>query len=875
MPSADLSSASTVRTFTVGRGARIVVLPTSESAGVDARGRSTSAGVVAIQLWVGGGTAAEGPDEHGCAHLLEHMLFKPTAEGHDLAAAIEGLGGDINAFTSHDETVVHATVPAGREHQALQSLLPPVLCPQLEPEALATEIGVVVEEIHQYRDDPGTQAMQSLHEALHGRHPYARTVLGTAAEVRSHTAARLRRFHRRVYAARRVYLVVVGPVDPEAIVRIATPWLERLPAGRRVDDGEVVTEPLTRARVRVGQAEMQEAHVQLAWRAPPVPAVEACALEVASIVLGHGEASRLTRSVRRGQQLVTDVHASFYLSRRASALVVSAHGQPQTIERATAAIVDQVERLCRVPLATEELARARAVLRSDLVYRRETAQGQAHALGQNLSLAGSLELEPRYYEALEGLDVGQIRRAAATWLRPNAAAVSVIVPPTTVARRRALRAGLRRSVTARAKRPTAVKVKRDRQGVVSATLPGGLRVLANVDARVPMAAGWVLWPGGQRREDARRHGASAMMAALLTRGCGAIGGDELAREIEGQAAVLDGFASRNSAGLHFECMSSSVPQVLRRAIECALAPSFAEAELEEERRVALQDYETERDDPAKLAFTLAVSRLYRRHPFGRRRHGTPDTIRSFTSRGLRKAWSQWYPLGRAILAVSGDVDIDGMLGVLEALVPDTEPPPAMPPWPGSAPAYPRRAVELFAPLKREQSHLVLSMPGLALGDPRAPALDLLLAVLGGQAGRLFMALREAEGLVYHVAANSNEGVDAGDLLFYAASSPERMGRARQVLEGELKRICDERVGDEELSRAKVLLLGQYAMGMERHGRRASLLAFNETFGLGRHDHLRYPARVEKIGARTLRTLARELLDPTRRVQAVVGPTRIR
>ncbi|MCA9706300.1 MAG: ATP-binding cassette domain-containing protein [Myxococcales bacterium] len=190
-----------------------------------------SGGVVALQLWVTGGTAAEGPQEHGCAHLLEHMLFKPHPGGGDLATDVEGLGGDINAFTSHDETVVHATVPAGREGEAIDALLGPVLAPVLQPSALALEAEVVVEEILQYRDEPASQASQALMEAVYGRHPYARPVLGTIADVRGHHAARLRRFHRRVYAARRAHLVVVGPVDPRAVVARARPFFEALPRG--------------------------------------------------------------------------------------------------------------------------------------------------------------------------------------------------------------------------------------------------------------------------------------------------------------------------------------------------------------------------------------------------------------------------------------------------------------------------------------------------------------------------------------------------------------------------------------------------------------------------------------------------------------------
>jgi zinc protease len=734
------------------------------------------------------------------------------------------------------------------------------------------ESGVVVEEILQYDDDPGARAMQALVEALYGRHPYARPVLGTAAEVRSHDASRLRRFHRRVYAARRARLVIVGPVDVDAVVARARPWLEALPRGRSLPHDELPVEgPLPRARVRVREADVHEAQVQLAWRCPPVPAAEACALEVASIVLGYGEASRLTLRVRRGSRLVSDVLASFYPSRRSSALIVSAHAESGSVRAAVAAILDEVEALAHVPLAAEDLDRARAVLGSDLVYRRETATGHAHALGYNLSLTGSLELDRRYHDALAGLTAADVRRLCARWLKTSAVAVSVVVPEGRPAATRALHRALEGRLRARAKAPRGAVARADRHGVLAARLPGGLRLLAHVDRRVPMAAGWLLWPGGLRREEARRVGATAMMTKLLTRGCAALDGDALAREIEGYAAALDGFSSRNSAGLHFECMAGSLPRVLQRAVQCALAPSFAAHELDEERRVALQELEGEQDDPAKLAFRRAQARLYGGHPFRLRRHGTATSLAALRPAGLRRAWAQWYPLGRAVLAVSGDVDVEGLVGVLEGLLAGSPAAPELPAWPGGAPCFPEGPVELCTAMDREQAHLVLAMPGLPFTHAAGPMLDVLLAVLGGQAGRLFLALREAEGLVYHVSASSNEGVDAGDVVFYAASGPDRMPRARQVLEAELQRMCDELVGDEELTRAKALLVGQHAIGMERHGRIASLLAFNEAFGLGRHQHLRYRGRVERVQARSLRALARRLLDPSHRVISIVGP----
>ena len=173
-------------------------------------GSGEAGGAVSIQLWVAAGTAAEGPDQHGCAHLLEHMLFKPRRAGEgDLARAVEALGGDVNAFTSHDETVIYVTVPAKGWEGALEALLAATLAPRLDAGELAREIEVVVEEIKQYDDEPGQRLAQALIGKVHQGHAYGRPVLGLAREVRSHDAARLRRFHRRAYAGARLTLVEV------------------------------------------------------------------------------------------------------------------------------------------------------------------------------------------------------------------------------------------------------------------------------------------------------------------------------------------------------------------------------------------------------------------------------------------------------------------------------------------------------------------------------------------------------------------------------------------------------------------------------------------------------------------------------------------
>lgn len=823
---------------------------------------------VAIQLWVAAGTAAERAREHGCAHLLEHLLFKPFAEGGpegDLALRIEALGGDVNAFTSHDETVLYATVPAPAWGEAVDAILWAGLRPALDREEVTREIEVVVEEIKQYDDEPGQRAAQSLLSAIHGEHAYGRPVLGLTREVRAHSAQVLRGFHRRVYAGERLSLVVVGPVDPKAVVARARPILGKMPEARPIAAGKAP--PPAKRRVQVRRDDIREAHLFLGWRGPPLEHPQLAAIDVAAVVLGHGDASRLVREIRRGAHLVTDVHASLDVGREGSTAMIVARTGPAQVAAASAAILDQVRRLATAPIGGEELARARAVLESDLVYRRETVQGQAHVIGYYASLTGDPGREEAYYSALAALTPETVQAAVAAWLPADAAAITATLPEEMVDA-----AGARacRSAIAATGRATGRKRKlHAEEGVLAVDLECGLRVRILPDHGVPICAGWLAWLGGQGSEPAAQAGLASLTAATLTRGNQRLGGDDLSRAIEGVAASLSGFAGRSSMGLHGEAIARHFPEVLDHMIECALTPTFPEDEVAEERRVALEELAAADDDLGSVALRGLRELLYGEHPGARPLRGTPKGVRGLHSRALQGAWRRGYPIGEAVLAIVGDVDVDALVAALSARLADLDAPAARRARRIARPKALTRPRRRTLHREREQAHLAIGYPGLVLDDPRTPAMEVLCTVLGGQSGRLFLALREEEGLVYHVDAHSSESVGGGHFAVYAATSQDKLDRALAAIDRHLDRIVDEAVDAASLARAKAWLCGQHQIGLQRRSRIANEVAFDVARGLSPTRYRGYVERIEAVDAAAVLGLAQAIIVPKRRALSLV------
>ena len=152
-----------------------------------------AAPVAALQIWVKVGSADEREGEAGLAHLHEHMLFKGTSRRGpgEIAREIEGAGGEINAWTSFDETVYHVVTASRFFEQGLDVLADALTSASFDPLELSREIEVVCEEIKRSEDSPSRKVSKELFSAAYARHPYGRPVIGTEASVRSFTLLRL------------------------------------------------------------------------------------------------------------------------------------------------------------------------------------------------------------------------------------------------------------------------------------------------------------------------------------------------------------------------------------------------------------------------------------------------------------------------------------------------------------------------------------------------------------------------------------------------------------------------------------------------------------------------------------------------------------
>lgn len=890
---------------------------------------------VALQAWVHVGAADDPEDQRGLAHLTERLLLHEQA--HELADRVTRLGGEVSSWTTLDHTVFHVLVPANRWSLAVD-LLGDVFGVRrsqlgLDEAALHRQQQAILTEQQQEQAAPGHVSVQALFAQAFRTHPYRHSVLGSAASLRGLTLSQVAAFVRQHYQSPRVTWVAVGDVEGPGLhhrlTELLPAALSPLPIGQDAAAGVMPPprpqEPPQQELQLVLQAQSPEvdtAQVLLGFHIPSLTAStlpEIAALQVAGVLLGYGDSSRLQRELSRtgrsegGSELV----AQSYTAQDPGLWFVGASCQPAHAEDTLRSLWTEVLRLADREVSPGELVRAQRVLLADSAYLRETPSGHARRLGYFASL-GLSELE--FQRALQSLTPQSLRTLLQPYLSPTNLTAVVRSPQRgagkgaeSLASTDALSKRLRTLVAqtfggSRASAKTVVRQPATRpqlaaQGLVEHTLPSGTRLLILPEHSVEVVAVAALWPGGLRLEDERTAGLHQLLARLWPRTSRARTADAINRELEPIAGTVQPALDLDTFGLRAEFLASGLDAGLALLADCLTQPNFADADTERERRAFLQelrgrgissssvssssaakswDLPSElvsqatqpRDEGAVTALRLLKNSLLPTHPY--RLDATTQSVASLTRRRLLEFVRRAYPLNRLTLAIVGDVDPAVVIEQLETRLGPATPTAASPPAVVESVLDPAPTQQHLLFHAGQHAHLVLGFPAPGLLDPSRARLEVLFELLTGPAGRLSRELKERRGLAFGVSGLLNLGLDPGYLAFYLTASAEAVESAQTALREELHKLVDHPVPEAELRLAIDQLLSRYALRRQRREGRALDLAKNAAHGLlagasSARISADYATEVSAVTVADVQQSARRYLDDQRAVLVAVLP----
>lgn len=380
---------------------------------------------VSVGVWIGVGSRDETPEEAGAAHFLEHLLFKGTARrsAARIAEEIDGVGGELNAFTDKEHTCFYAHVLDVDLPLAIDLLSDVLTAATLAPSDVELERAVVLEEIAMRADDPEDLLGEVFDAALFGDHPLGLPVIGSQASVEAMTVERLRQFWRWHYGAPGLVLAAAGNLDHGRVVELTSAAFPPGPQpGTRARE-QMATSTAQR-RVSVLDQDTEQAHLMLGMRALGRHDPRRPALEVLNTVLGGGLSSRLFQQIREQRGLAYSVYSATTSYADAGQLAVYAGCQPEQLGEVSALTGEVLAALASGGPTTAELARAKGALSGGLVLGLEDTSSRMHRIGRHQVDLGRQRPLTESLRAIEQVGAAEVSEVAADVLtRPLTAAV--------------------------------------------------------------------------------------------------------------------------------------------------------------------------------------------------------------------------------------------------------------------------------------------------------------------------------------------------------------------------------------------------------------------------------------------------------------------
>ncbi len=411
-----------IRTTRLDSGLRVV---TEAMPGL----RSVAAGV-----WVGSGARDEDDAVAGASHFLEHLAFKGTARRSAvaIAEAVESVGGDMNAFTSHELTAFYVRVPDHRLPVAVDILADIVWSPALRPEDVDSERRVILEEIRMRDDTPDDLVHDVFAATVFPDHPIGREITGSAATITAMTPEAIAGFHAAHYSPDNAVVAVAGNVEHDTVVALIEDALAGLAGGtatrptRRLHDGTPGPEPLA-----VVEDDTEQVHLVIGLRALRRNDPDRYALGVLDQVLGGGMSSRLFQEVRERRGLAYSVYSYRAAFEETGAFGIYAGTGPERVEELVDVLHGELDRI-RTDGGVEdrEIEAAKGHLTGSLALSLESSMSRMYRLGRSELLMGEVPSLDAIVAAVEAVTADDVARVVDRVFRANPVSVVGVGPVT-------------------------------------------------------------------------------------------------------------------------------------------------------------------------------------------------------------------------------------------------------------------------------------------------------------------------------------------------------------------------------------------------------------------------------------------------------------
>jgi len=836
--------------------------------------------IVHVNEWFHVGSKNEKPGRTGFAHLFEHEMFEGSKNapgkyfGRAEQAGANLSEGGVNGTTNNDRTNYFITVPSGSLEYVLwlESDRLATLGDYLTKENLDAQRAVVKNERRQgLENQPYGRAFKLIAENLFpAGHPYSWPVIGSHEDLTAASLEDVQEFFRTYYTPNNLSLVIAGDFDPAAARKLVERYFGGIPSGPALDRPGLWVPALSGEKVVEATDRVAQERVYMVWPSPPFYAPGDAELDLASLILTDGLASRLQKVLVYDRQLCTTL-TGFQQSMEISSLyaIVATARPGASLSEIEKIVTAEISRLAREGPAPAELARAQTKWEYNFVTGLERIGGfggKADLLNSYntfLGDPGKFQFDQNRYKNATASDV---RKAVARWLN---------TPNRLLVRFHPEKSGRASEVALDRSKPPALGADTPFRApeVKAARLPNGLEVFVVERRELPKVAVTFAARAGSVADPNGKEGTAYLTAETMRLGTKTRGALQIETAFGDLGTSLSSDTQRESCRLSLEVLKRNLGRALDLLADVVRNPTFPQAEVErEKRRHSDALAQQEKNAGAVAARVRSMLVFGATHPYGRAAQGLPATVARLTREDLAAFHAARFAPAGSALILAGDIGLDEARSLAAG---------AFGSWSGPAPAdvslpppspAPGGRIYLIDRQDAAQTVVTQALAGLPRSSPDFYALTVADGVWGGgAASRLDMNLREDKGYSYGVFSVLRPFRGGGIWFSVGGVQTDKTKESVAEFENEMKAIAGGKpISLEEFEFQKSRLARGYAQQFESLSRVVGQVADLWAEGLPMTELQREYDETAKITLEAARAAAGKYAHPEKAALLLVG-----
>ena len=822
--------------------------------------------IVTIDTWVKTGSINEDDKNNGIAHFLEHMFFKGSKnyQAGEFDRILESKGAVINAATSKDYTHFYITIPSKDFELALKMHEDMLLNPLFPRHELEKERKVVIEEISRGLDNPQNILYKNFNSGFYKTHPYRYDVIGKKEIIEKVTQEEMFDFYNKWYVPQNMTTVIVGDIDEKKIIDLLKSTFNKkisdkyYPRTYKVDNS-----PKTPIVINK-ELDVQTGYYILGFKGTKPTNNDSYALDVLSVILGDGRSSILYQNVKEQKQLANSITSRNSSSKDDGLFLIYATFDKEKLNKLDASIKNEIENIKKINVSNEILNRAKKIIEKDVFYSRESVSNIANELGYISVVTNDLSLYSNYIDDIKKVTSNDIKRVANKYLDLNKSVTSIIVPKDSCKNEHPVS-----NIKNKNDKNIQAKLIKKVDTVSKYELPNGSILLINQNTSNDIVAIQIMDAGGVFTEQIP--GVGNILANSLMKGTKNYNYLELSQIMEENGITILPSITSDTFTISVQTTKNELNKTFELLDEVINNPKFDIFEIEKIKRELLTSIKTQRDTPSSVMFEEFKNAIWKNTPYNNTGKVLEKTLNKISTNDVINYYNKLFYPKNLVISVNGNVDEKTCIDYFTKLFENKKGEKINLKNYNNIFARPIQKTCINTKKDTNTSWIAIGWKTDGVTNQKDWAtLQVINSILGnGMSSRLFVNLRDAQGLAYQIGSTYLANLNSGLFAVYIGTKPQTLEHSKNELLREVEKIKTEFVLDKELNEAKEKIIGNYIISLETNGKKAATLAWFETSGRSFEFDKKYVELINSVCAKDIILIANKYFNDNM-VISIVG-----